>query len=346
MRCDARLRSRWLLVAGLLLLLGAPTPSVAADGQTPTEPALTEPVPAKPVPGKAAKGAGVGAFELTNLQVAPGSIIAGGPEKDSIRSVDAPEFATLEKATWVGRETDLVGAALGSEAHAYPVRMLEYHQIVNDVLDGVPVIVTYDPLAGAPFAYKRTVDGKPLVFGVSGLLYNHNLLMFDRATDSLWSQFLGKAIAGPLAGKELERLPVRQETGAAWVSRHPETLVLRHPDPEHIEYLFSPFQSYWIQDRILHPVQAKDERYHAKELVLGVQVGDATRAYLGSIVTREGGSVEDEFGGKKIQLYYDSDTGTYNWEVDEGVKVVESYWFAWKAFHPETEIWRDELPKG
>jgi Protein of unknown function (DUF3179) len=288
----------------------------------------------------------VGGFTLTKLLLPASDIISGGPKKDAIHSVDAPEFASVEDATWVGPQTEVLGLALGGEAHAYPLRMMEYHQIVNDVLAGVPVAATYDPLAGTPIGYRRTVGGRELHFGVSGLLYNDNFLLFDRETNSLWSQFLGEAIAGPLSGTKLDRLRMRQETGATWISRHPATLVLRHPDPQRVEYLWSPFQSYWVEDKILFPVKAQDRRYHAKELVLGVVADGKARAYLGSIATKEGGSIEDQFQGRKIQFLYDTDTGTFNWDIPDDVQVTEAYWLAWKAFHPDTEIWHDEPKKG
>jgi hypothetical protein len=284
-----------------------------------------------------------GGFALTKLEVDASRIVEGGPGKDGIHSVDAPKFTELPKAPWLARETEVLGLELeGKGTRAYPVRMLEYHQIVNDVVGDVPVAVTYDPLAGTPVAFSRKVDGRTLTFGVSGLLYNHNFLMFDRETSSLWSQFLGKAVAGPLAGKRLQRLPLRQETAGAWVARVGETQVLMHPDPERVPYVASPYSEYWVQDKLLFPVAARDERYHAKELVLGVVVDGKPRAYLGSIVTREGGEVDEKIGGKRVRLRYESETGTFDWEVDPGVEVVEAYWLAWKAFHPDTEIWRDD----
>jgi len=280
-------------------------------------------------------------FALSKLKVDAAEIREGGPKRDAIRSVDAPVFVDLTEATWLARETEVLGVVVGEEARAYPVRMLDYHQIVNDVIGDVPIAVTYDPLAGSPLVFSRRVGGKTLHFGVSGLLYNHNFLMYDRETESLWSQFLGRAIAGPLAGQQLERLPVRQETAGAWIARVGATRVMRHPDPEHIRYQVSPYSTYWIQDRILFPVQARDERFHSKELVLGVVVDGKPRAYLGSIVTREGGKVDERVGGKRVQLRYATETGTFDWDVDEGVEVTEAYWLAWKAFHPDTEIWRD-----
>jgi hypothetical protein len=288
----------------------------------------------------------LGDFTLVDARVPVSRIVAGGPGRDGIRSVDEPRFAPPDEATWAGPDTELLGISIGGEARAYPLRMLEYHQIVNDIVAGVPVAVTYDPLTGTPFAYRRDVAGRTLMFGVSGLLYNGNFLLFDRETETLWSQFLGEAVAGPLAGEKLARVALSQVTTAAWLSRYPDSQVLRHPFPEHIEYRLSPYRTYWVQDKILHPVAAQDRRYHAKELVLGVVADGRARAYLGSIVRREGGRVDDTLEGKRVRLSYDTDTGTFDWEVPEGVEAVEAYWFAWKAFHPDTEIWRDELPEG
>ena len=282
-----------------------------------------------------------GGFSLAGLNVDAALIVEGGPGKDGIRSVDQPVFVELPQAVWLTKETEVLGVKLGEDARAYPVRMLEYHQIVNDVVNGQPIAVSYDPLAGAPRAWSRSAGGKTLRFGVSGLLYNHNFLMYDRETESLWCQFSGRAIAGPLAGKQLARVPVRQETAVTWIARVGDTRLLRHPDPEHIHYSMSPYSAYWLQDRLLFPVGARDERYHAKELVLGVTVGDVSRAYLGSILTREGGKVDERIGHRRVQLRYSSETGTFDWEVDDGVQVDESYWLAWKAFHPNGEVWRD-----
>ena len=286
-----------------------------------------------------------GAFTLTGLTVDAELIVDGGPGKDGIKSVDKPEFIGLNEAVWLTKETEVLGVKLREDARAYPVRMIEYHQVVNDVVDGKPLAVTYDPLAGAPRVWMRTVDGKTLRFGVSGLIYNHNFLLYDHETSSLWCQMLGRAISGPLAGKQLASVPVRQETAGTWVLRSPDSKFMKHPDPEHIHYSMSPYTAYWLQDKLIFPVAARDERYHAKELVLGVTAGSVTRAYLGSILTREGGRVDEKIGSRRIQVRYVSETGTFDWEVDDGVQVDESYWLAWKAFHPNTEIWKDQEPK-
>jgi hypothetical protein len=280
-------------------------------------------------------------FDLDGTLLPREEIRAGGPSRDGIESVDEPEFVSVEEARWVVERNPVLGVAVGEEAHVYPVHLIEPHQIVNDEVGGVPVVVTYDPLVAVPRAYRRKVEGRMLTFGVSGLVYNSNFLLYDRQTESLWLQFTGQAIAGPMAGKKLERIPIRQELLGSWLSRHPLSRVLSRPRPAVIDYRYSRYSRYMVEDKIIFPVKARDDRFHAKELVLGVVVDGRPRAYLGSLVTKAGGKVEDEFGGKKIALVYSTDDGIYSYDVAEGVDVTEAYWFAWKAFHPDTETWND-----
>jgi len=280
-------------------------------------------------------------FDLGGALLPREEIRAGGPPRDGIESVNEPEFVAVEEAHWVAKRNPVLGVAVGEEAHVYPVHLIEPHQIVNDEVGGVPVVVTYDPLVAVPRTHRREVDGRTLSFGVSGLVYNSNFLLYDRETESLWLQFTGEAIAGPMAGKKLERIPIRQELLGSWLSRQPLSRVLSRPRPTKIDYRYSRYTRYMVQDKIVFPVTARDDRFHAKELVLGVVVDGRPRAYLGSLVTKAGGKVEDELGGKKVGLVYSTDDGIFSYDVEEGVDVTEAYWFAWKAFHPDTEIWND-----
>ena len=280
-------------------------------------------------------------FDLGSALLPREEILAGGPSRDGIESVDEPEFVAVEEARWVAVRNPVLGVAVGEEAHVYPVHLLEPHQIVNDEVGGVTVVVTYDPLAAVPRAYRREVDGRTLTFGVSGLVYNSNFLLYDRETESLWLQFTGEAIAGPAAGKKLARVPIRQELLGTWLSRHPLSRVMSRPRPQRIDYRYSRYTRYMTQDKVIFPVKARDDRFHAKELVLGVVVGGRPRAYLGSLVTKAGGQVEGEFGGKKIEFSYSTDDGIFSYEVADGVEFTEAYWFAWKAFHPDTEVWNE-----
>lgn len=324
------MRAGRALAAALALLVAAP--------------AAAQPVARSAADAKPAAPARdpLNGFVISRQTVDRDDIVPGGPPRDGIRSIDAPAFASLEEATWVDDTTPVLGVVVGDDARAYPVHLMDYHQIANDVVGGVPIAVTWDPLTGAPLAFERTVDGRVLEFGVSGLLYNSGFLMYDRQTESLWSQFLGRAVSGPLAGKQLKRVRVRQEDLAAWRTRVGTTKVLVRPAPEKIDYRFSPFERYLVEDSVRYPVKARDERFHAKELVLGVVVDGKARAYLGSVLTREGGWVEDVFRGRKIAIDYSTELSVFRWEAPDDVEVTEAYWFAWKAFHPDTEVWKAE----
>jgi len=319
---------RPVALLAVLLLAGSP-PEAAADDDAGQASASES--------GAAAAREG---FSLAGAVVPADEIIDGGPGRDGIHSVDAPEFAPVSEATWVADDTPVLGVEIDGASAVYPVHLLEYHQIVNDTLGGVPIAVTYGPLTGTPRVFRRRVEGTVLEFGVSGLLYNAGFLMYDRQTESLWSQFEGRALAGPLAGKVLTRVRVHQEPVAAWVARHEGTKVLARPELKKIDYRYSPYKAYWTEDRIPFPVKARDERFHAKEVVLGLEAGGAARAYLGSIVTAAGGRVHDTFAGHEIDILYDTNLGLFAWELPEDIDVTESYWFAWKAFHPDTQIWR------
>jgi hypothetical protein len=301
----------------------AEEPSGAAAQQTPYDPNETY------------------GFAIAKSLVARDKIVAGGPGRDGIRAVDAPTFASIDAADAVAPETPVIGVAIGGDARAYLIPILEYHQVVNDDVGGVAVIVTYDPLTGAPAAFERNLVGRTLRFGVSGLLYNSGFLLYDRETESLWSQFEGRAIAGPLAGKTLRRVRVREEEFSTWRKREPKTRILIPPEPQKLDYNQSPYARYAEEDRWRFPVEAGDRRFHAKELCVGVLADGKTRAYLASLLTKNGGRAEDVFEGRKISITFESDRGVFEWDAPDDVAVTEAYWFAWKAFHPDTEIWKD-----
>ena len=313
MRSGARLAARLVCLGSLLLGASAPEP------------------PAQDRPN---------GFDLSKSILPAGAIRAGGPPRDGIRSVDAPGFVSPDEAIEVSGTTVVLGLAVGGEARAYPVHLLEWHQIVNDVVGGVPVVVSYDPLTGSPRAHRRRHGDRVLAFGVSGLIHNSSFLLYDRGTESLWLQWTGQAVAGPLAGARLTPLPVRQEVLALWLAREPETLVLQRPLPKEIDYRYSPYKTYWIDEKIPFPVAAKDPSHHPKELVVGLAADGRARAYLGSRLTAVGGSVTDTFAGRRVRIDYDTNLAAFAWDVPEGIEVTEAYWFAWKAFHPDTEVWQ------
>ena len=138
-------------------------------------------------------------FSLDGLEVPRELVVSAAPRRDPVASLDAPAFAPAEDASWVTAATPVLGVALGGQARAYPVHLLEYHPLVNDEIGDEPVVVGFDPITATGRAYQRKVSDRVLEFGLSGLAYNGGLLLYDRETKSLWSLFEGRAIAGPLA---------------------------------------------------------------------------------------------------------------------------------------------------
>jgi hypothetical protein len=336
------MKIRWIasIAFALVSLIDGPlraaeSPAAKQGATAPAAEAAKPPVPIEQDPKQ------LYGFEVTRQQVAREKIIAGGPGRDGIHAIDSPTFAGPEAADAIGSEAPVLGVSIDGDARAYLSPILEYHQVVNDSVGGVPIVVTYDPLTGAPLAWKRSVDGRTLRFGVSGLLYNSGFLLYDHETESLWSQFDGRAIAGSLAGKTLEPVALRQQDFASWLAREPKTRILIPPEPNLYDYNESAYAAYAEKDGGPFPVEARDRRFHAKELVVGVVANGKARAYLASLVSANGGRAEDEVEGNKILVRYDKERGVFAWDVPAGVTVTESYWFAWKAFHPDTTIWKD-----
>jgi len=159
--------------------------------------------------------------------VDPAEILPGGPPPDGIPPIDAPRFVTVsEAASWLSDTEPVVLLELGDDVRIYPVQILIWHEIVNDVVGGVPVSVTYCPLCNSAITFNRTVRDVETTFGTSGSLYVANLVMYDRATESLWSQLDGRAVVGLLTGEVLEQIPSPMVAWSEVRDTRPDALVL------------------------------------------------------------------------------------------------------------------------
>jgi len=177
-------------------------------------------------------------------------IRSGGPPKDGIRSIDAPRFERLGNGAasgWAARIVDaepVISLAIGDDARAYPLSVLIWHEIVNDVVSGVPVAVTYCPLCNASLVFDRTLENRVLEFGTTGKLRNSDLVMYDRQTESWWQQFGGDAIAGEMTGKRLRLIPSRLESFDRFRRRFPNGQVLIPNNPDTRRYGSNPYAGY------------------------------------------------------------------------------------------------------
>ncbi|NOZ38799.1 MAG: DUF3179 domain-containing protein [Planctomycetes bacterium] len=283
----------------------------------------------------------VSPFDLSNVTVPKEEIRSGGPAKDGIPALSQPRTIDAKSANYLTPEDRVIGVAMGDEARAYPIRILNYHEIVNDELSGQPIAVTYCPLCDSAAVFDRNTPRGEREFGVSGLLYNSNVLMYDRddQAESLWSQLKNEAIAGEQVRNRLKLLPVELTTWGDWQSRYPATTVLS-PDTGHRRnYSRSPYASYFATPSLMFPVQPTSDQLPAKEKILGVRAGDKVRAYPRSIFSEQRRRVEDQLDGKHLVVEFDPATESLRVvEADEGVTWMYSLWFSWYAMHPETEV--------
>lgn len=207
--------------------------------------------------------------EIPEPQVDVSRIISGGPPPDGIPPIDSPVFENAAEVSWLDDDEPVIALSSGDQHRAYPVQVLMWHEIVNDTIGGRPVAVTYCPLCNSALAFDRQVGDRLLSFGTSGSLYLSALVMYDRQTESLWSQVERRAIAGHLSGTELELIPVSMVRWSDWRAAHPDGWVLSRETGFDRSYGTNPYVGYdelSNEDTFLD--QAADSRFPAKERIV------------------------------------------------------------------------------
>lgn len=257
------------------------------------------------------------------------SLMASVLPRDSIPTIDAPQYTTSDEADeFMEAGEQVIGVVINGEARAFPLPILSKHEIVNDVIGGHPVTVTWCPLCFTALVFSRQLADRdtPLMFGVSGKLLNETLVMYDRQTNSLWSQLYGAAVDGPLSGERLAFFPSTLTQWSVWREQYPETMVLSKPltcaqfdcgsyatNPRG-SYDVDPYASYYIsadEGVVNHAIPRDDESVpgRPKERVLGLRLADVARAYPFTDLSRER-LVNDVIGGQPVLIWFDPDTST------------------------------------
>ena len=329
----------------------------------------------------------VDSFELTLMEtdgvkhlIPLDKIRGGGPPKDGIPSIDNPVFVGVDESRFMSDSDTVVGVEIHGETKAYPLFILVWHEIVNDRIGGVPVSVTYCPLCYTSQVFERVIDGREVEFGTSGKLYNSNLLMYDRFTESYWSQALGLAVTGEMSGYNLDLVPFDIITWGDWKALHPDTLVLT-TDTGHIRsYATDPYGRYYTEPQIMFPVEHHDDRMNPKEIILGFHQDGVYKAFrqndiesnivindsvgkipvmLVSLFSQNSRAFERTMDDKILDFTYtddkilDSQTNS-EWNYDglavsgyyDGMQlkrmaIEPGFWFEWVAFHPNTLVFGD-----
>lgn len=238
-------------------------------------------------------------------------IVIGNPQKDGIPSIDDPSFESVLAAD---QYLDDNGYGLMLEVNGdvrfYPYQILVWHEIVNDTFNGETLAVTYCPLCFTGVAYDRTLNSVTYDFGVSGKLYDNNLLMYDRQTETYWSQALGEAVVGELTGAELDRYPSLTMTWKNFRINYPNGEVLSRKTGFSRDYTSDPYgpEGYYTNADIWFPLSVMDDRLFSKEIVFGYQNEFGTKAYPFTEL-QDRLLINDEVGGEPIVVFWDPDLG-------------------------------------
>lgn len=288
--------------------------------------ARAEPVPSDPFAAFLPRG--------VRIAVPREEIRGGGPPVDGIPALVRPRKASIKEADRALKPGDpVLGLEVGEEAVAYPIRLLNWHELVDDEIGGVPVAVTYCPLCRSGIVFDRRAAGAVLEFGVSGLLYNSDLVMYDRSTRSLWSQIMAEAIAGPSTGVKLARLPARRASWARWKAEHPGTKTVLFDTGHKRDYGADPYADYEDSPELYFPVSHEDYRLPRKTVVFGVSLPEGAAAAPVSALGAQGVRVRI---GKRTVVIRDKGGARAFDEEGRELPGLEAYWFAWAAFHPAT----------
>ena len=336
--------------------------------------------------------------DFCNSQVDFSEILVGNPRKNGIPSVTDPSLESVDAASaWLNDRSPVIALEIKGEARAYPLAILMWHEIANDEIAGLPVAVTFCPLCNSSVTFDRRVKGGALDFGVSGLLRNSDLIMFDRQSESWWQQLTGEGLVGEYAGSLLDIVPSQVIGFGRFAERYPDGLVMSRDTGHNRQYGINPYSNY--DSRPGQPFLFRgdvDPRLDsAVDHVLAALIGDIAKAYPFEILRQER-VINDTVAASPIVIFFQSgvasalgdsvidkarDIGTagmYESTIDgeihtfvangdgtftdeqtgstwnafgeaiagelagsqlQWIHAFPHFWFAWAAFHPETEIY-------
>ncbi len=292
--------------------------------------------------------------EFSKHSVAWSEITSGGPPKDGIPSIDEPRFLPLSAVRDLDPREPVIGLEVGRDAKAYPLRVLIWHEIVNDEIGGIPVIVTYCPLCNTAIVFDRRVAGRTLSFGTTGKLRHSDLIMYDRQTESWWQQFTGEAIAGTYTGIELALVPSRLESFAQFKERRPNGMVLVPNNPGQRDYGRNPYVGYDTAARPFLFAGALPEGINPMARVVVVGKSEKPRAVALDLLRRKRTMTVDDvilswregqasaLDTSKVAKGRDVGTVTAQRKGPDGtmldVPYKVTFAFSFHAFHPDEPI--------
>lgn len=298
-------------------------------------------------------------YDLSNAKIDIDDLVAPGVSQDGIPALTDPKLERASDAEFPPDDARVAVITIDDETVAYPLLILNFHEIVNHTVGGRPIAALYCPLCDSVSVVDRrlkvggeadegghataqpNVEYVELEFGVSGFLHHSNVVMYDRQTDSLWSQVFAQAITGPHAGATLKHLPFQMMSFEEYREQHPDGAVLSRDTDHQRPYHVNHYAPYFESDRIFHPFDFGDE-LPPKTLGLGIRADDFT-AFVTRKRAMEGRvSVETPHGNVIVTA---DENGFQIHQSPEAVQTVQTFFHSWSAFFSDTNILKSETEK-
>jgi hypothetical protein len=260
-----------------------------------------------PDPGSVEFDTGAWSTDFSERSVPLEDFVGGGPGKDGIPAIDRPRFVALEEGEGFLEDREPVAAVeLGGAAKAYPIRIMVWHEIVNDEIAGKPIALTYCPLCNSTVAFDRRLDDRVLDFGTTGNLRNSDLVMYDRQTESWWQQLTAEAVVGELTGKRLEAIPSQILSWAQFKRLHPDGSVLSTETGHDRPYGENPYVGYDQPDSAPFALGGQaDDRLPPKERVAAVRTGPESAVVYPFSTLRREAPLADQLDGRPVVVFFD-----------------------------------------
>ncbi|MFU8828439.1 MAG: DUF3179 domain-containing (seleno)protein [Phycisphaerales bacterium] len=285
-------------------------------------------------------------YDLSNLTIPKDEIHTLLP-RDAIPALTDPKRQVPSDAKWLPENSRIIVVRVNEEVLGVPLAVLDWHEIVNTTVGGEPIAATYCPLCDSATVFNRRVqlpvegDTDPeavvLEFGVSGALYNSNVLMYDRRDKGLWSQLGMHAVSGPLAGTALNMYPVEIVSFTEFQKAHPDAQIVSNETGHQRNYGQSPYESYFARDGLMVPVKGVGDALPRKTLGVGVATDDRAW-FVPEELCRNGYTLATPAGDVKIET---ADAGVRVVSAPEGVRTAQTFYYSWSAFYPKTQVVRE-----
>jgi hypothetical protein len=249
--------------------------------------------------------------DLSKRSIDLSELRSGGPPKDGIPAIDNPKFEETKQASvWLSPKEPVLAIAVEGQVRAYPLQILIWHELVNDLIGEVPILVSYCPLCNSAIVFDRRIEGRADTFGVSGMLRHSDMVMYDRQTDSLWQQLTGEAMVGTLTGSKLKILPSQVVSLDAFTRSFPHGKVLSRDTGYPRAYGQNPYVGYEFGNRLMMPVPVKRAtRIRPLERMVTVEAAGIAKAYPFTML-RSRWVIEDKIKETRYVVLFEEGTVT------------------------------------